>query len=89
MVSDDHNSFSVCFNQISHSDNLTCNYLLLWLSTGFSAAYASYAGRGGYAGYPSFGYPFAGLSLNQLQGICIPLDHINNVHVAAAALQQL
>jgi len=55
---------------------------------GFPAAYASYAGRGGYPGYPGFGYPFAGMNLNQLQGICIPLDQtslFNNMH----ALQQL
>ncbi|XP_015785990.1 RNA-binding protein Musashi homolog Rbp6 [Tetranychus urticae] len=59
------------------------------LFPGFPGAYAGYTGRGGYPGYPGFGYPFAGMTLNQLQGICIPLDHINNVHAAAAALQQL
>ncbi|XP_022236238.1 RNA-binding protein Musashi homolog Rbp6-like, partial [Limulus polyphemus] len=35
-------------------------------------------GRGGtYAGYPGFGYPFAGMNLNMEQ-ICIPcpLDHV-------------
>jgi RNA-binding protein Musashi len=67
-------------------------YDLVWplgaLTDGFPAAYASYAGRGGYPGYPGFGYPFAGMNLNQLQGICIPLDQtslFNNMH----ALQQL
>ncbi|XP_074595796.1 RNA-binding protein Musashi homolog Rbp6-like isoform X2 [Brevipalpus obovatus] len=64
---------------------------LLWplgpVTDGFPAAYANYAGRGGYP-YTFGTYPFAGMTLNQLQGICIPLDHLNNVH-AAAALQQL
>lgn len=51
--------------------------------TGFPAAY----GRGGYPGYPGFGYPFAGTSVNQLQGVCIPVEHNSLYNSVRAALQ--
>lgn len=77
--------------------NLAC-----FTPTGFPAAYAGYADRGGYPGYPGFGYPFAGMSQhpltgNQLQGhqaVCIPLTgsrgslYSNNAVHAALHQQQ-
>jgi len=55
-------------------------YDLFWplgaLTDGFPTAYAGYAAeRGGYTGYPGFGYPFASMIANQLQGVCVPVDH--------------
>lgn len=55
-------------------------YDLFWplgalADAGFPAAYAGYTDRAGYAGYPGFGYPFASMIANQLQGVCVPVEH--------------
>ena len=42
---------------------------------GFATAYPGYPERTGYPGYPGFGYPFASMIANQLQGVCVPVDH--------------
>ncbi|KAH6933399.1 hypothetical protein HPB50_014508 [Hyalomma asiaticum] len=50
-----------------------------------AAGFPAYGyGRGGYPGYPGFGYPFAGMNLN-MQHLCLPcppLDPLNlyNLH---------
>ncbi|GFY54341.1 RNA-binding protein Musashi homolog Rbp6 [Trichonephila inaurata madagascariensis] len=56
------------------NDGMLCVPLTTASRSTFPAGFAAYSyGRGGFPGYPSFSYPFAGMSFSPPHHLCLPL----------------